>query len=76
MTYKRREDNSGFHIDRIIDSVPCTTHGADIQDSCWTIYSIHGPLRAICDRRARLAGANGKITPYIKKAYSKKETNA
>lgn len=59
-------ENDGLYIDKIISSLPCTTHGSDISDPCWEIDSVHGPLRAICDRRARLAGANGKITPYKK----------
>lgn len=71
MTYRRKEENDGQHIDRIIDVQPCLKHHAIIHEPCWKLDSNHGPLRGICDQRARAAGANGKVTPYVKKEYSR-----
>lgn len=70
-------ENEGLHIDKIIAIQPCLKHGAIIHEPCWTIDSLHGPLRAICDQRARATGATGKITPYKKasSSISKKEHN-
>lgn len=70
-----KKENDGFHIERILSAVPCRRHGADLGSPCWKIDSVHGLLRAICNRRALDAGARGKITPYVKPSasYSKKE---
>lgn len=68
MTYKRKDENNGYHLERIIRETPCTKHGAEMNEPCWALESNHGPIRAICDRRARLAGAQGKITPYQKES--------
>jgi hypothetical protein len=57
------EENDGIHIAKIISAVPCGRHAADIGDACWNIGSRSGLLRAICDKRARSAGANGQVTP-------------
>lgn len=72
------DENDGIHMDRIIGMVPCKTHTAEIGQACWNLESARGLLRAICDKRARSAGANGHITPYnnpaanrIKKEYKR-----
>ena len=71
-------ENDGKHIDKILGSVPCSQHAADIGQACWNVISIYGPLKAICDKRARSAGANGQVTPYFnpaaRRAQQKKET--
>lgn len=58
------EPNDGKHIDRIIMSHECSRHKALLSEPCWSIDSVHGLLRAICNSRALAAGAQGKITPY------------
>ena len=58
----KHEENDGVHLTKIIGSVPCPHHGADIGDACWNLLSARGLLRAICGRRARSAGCNGRIT--------------
>jgi len=73
---KYKEENTGIHMERIISSVPCSHHSADIGDSCWNLLSARGIIKAICDKRARSAGANGPITPYKKptaSTYKKKD---
>lgn len=66
------DDNDGKHLTKIIDSLACSKHGADIGDACWNVISRNGIMRAICDKRARLAGANGDVTPYHnRKEYSR-----
>lgn len=77
MTLTGTVDNKGLHLDRIISSISCMRHAAAEGSPCWTIDSLHGPLRAICDYRAREAGAKGKITPYKKAlaSNSKKESS-
>lgn len=57
------EENDGKHLNKIVDAIPCRRHGRDIGQACWNIPSIHGIMKAICDHRAREAGANGNITP-------------
>lgn len=59
-------ENDGRHIGKIIDSVGCARHASDIGDACWNILSVRGPLRAICNGRARAAGARGQVTPYTR----------
>lgn len=66
MAHKWNFKNAGLHIEQIISIQPCLKHRSIIHEPCWTIESNHGPLRAICDQRARAAGATGKITPYKK----------
>jgi hypothetical protein len=56
------EENDGIHIANIIASVPCGRHTADIGDACWNLVAKDGLNRAICDKRARSAGANGQIS--------------
>lgn len=71
-TSKRNEENNGIHITKIVNSVPCLRHGADLGNACWNLDSIHGLLRGICDRRARLSGCNSDLpkTPtHTKKDY-------
>lgn len=63
---KPEDDNDGIHIDRIVKLVACIRHKADVGQACWNIGSNQGILKAICDKRARLAGANAPVTPYIK----------
>lgn len=63
------QKNDGFHLDRIIALSSCDKHTAKHGSPCWSLDSVHGPLRAICNSRALAAGAQGKITPYTK--YSK-----
>ncbi len=67
-SYKSQQidENDGIHITKIVTAVPCRTHGADIGDACWNLVSRTGLIRAICDKRARSAGANGIVTPYRK----------
>lgn len=62
MATAKHEENDGIHLERIIGAVPCGRHAADIGKACWNIGSLHGILRAICDKRARAAGANAPIT--------------
>lgn len=71
MASNKHEENDGIHLSKIIGAVPCTRHGADIGDACWNLGSARGILRAICDRRARGAGANGKITPHTNRTSQK-----
>lgn len=66
---KKYDENDGIHLERIIGGVPCRTHQADLGQACWNIGSARGILKAICDKRARSAGANGPITPYKKKEF-------
>ena len=73
---KVEDENTGIHMDRIIGMVPCKTHTAEIGQACWNLVSAKGLLKAICDKRARSAGANGQITPYKNPAatrFKKKE---
>lgn len=55
------DDNAGIHINKVVSAVPCGQHAADIGQACWNIISSRGPLKAICDRRARSAGCNSDI---------------
>lgn len=67
--------NDGLYIDRIISLQDCYRHRSEIGEPCWIIDSQHGTLQAICNTRARKAGATGEITPYEKAfaSRSKKE---
>lgn len=67
------DENNGIHIEEIMGSVPCARHGADINDACWNLGTNLGIMRAICDKRARSAGANGDVTPHT--TYKKKESS-
>lgn len=60
------EKNDGFHLDRIINTQECSKHKSLKTEPCWTIDSVHGSLRAICNTRALASGAQGKITPYTR----------
>lgn len=64
MATAQHEENDGIHIEKIVGAVPCSTHAADIGDACWNVMSLTGINKAICDKRARSAGANGYVTPY------------
>jgi hypothetical protein len=78
MATTQHEENDGIHIEKIIGAVPCPTHAADINQACWNVNSVFGINKAICDRRARSAGANGVVTPYKTHAETrvkKKEYN-
>lgn len=73
--HDRSDENDGIHIPKIIAAIPCGRHGADIGDACWNLGSKNGILRAICDRRARSAGANGQITQDHKYGNAPTRTN-
>ena len=64
------DENDGIHVSKIVDALPCPTHGKDIGDPCWTIPTVRGLMRGICNSRARSAGATGQITPYERTSRS------
>lgn len=70
MLKNSKTENDGIHIDKIIGSVSCGRHAADIGDACWNVPSVYGPLKAICNRRALAAGADGFVTPYEPKSHT------
>lgn len=49
-------------IDYVIDGTPCADHDAARGEACWSIAADtrRDPLLAICDRRARKAGCDGR----------------
>lgn len=58
MTYstQKQVENDGKHLDNIINSIPCPSHGRDIGDPCWNVP------RSICNNRALESGADGQIS--------------
>lgn len=78
MANPKHNENDGIHLERLIRIAPCPRHKAELGKACWNISSARGILKAICDKRAREAGANGDITQDpkhlnapIKKDYSR-----
>lgn len=70
-----KSDNTGLHMSKIIEAVGCSRHASDLGEACWNIPSTRGNLRAICDNRARSAGARGQITPYKRSDSRPDSTN-
>lgn len=61
------QNNDGKHIISIIDRQGCQKHDAAKGMACWVVApsKVNGlsvDLVAICNQRAVLAGANGKIS--------------
>lgn len=51
-------------IPTVLENRGCLPHGVHRGEPCWQIYQSNGNiLGAICNRRARLAGFTGKISP-------------
>lgn len=74
-------DNKGQHIEDLMMRSACEKHRALVGEPCWYIPVGHifsGDLRAICGKRVRRGGFNGKISPTslaLKKNSNKKEVN-
>jgi hypothetical protein len=75
--------NDGKHIAEVIDRTSCSDHQAESFQPCWDVRLDTRPDslgRAVCGRRIRAAGFNGKISETSvqskKKHDKKKEVNA
>lgn len=64
--YKEGYDNptSELFMELVLERGGCTKHNASIGTPCWLIeMSSAGVLGAICNKRARAAGFDHKISP-------------
>lgn len=66
--------NHGEHIVSIIGRKTCEKHDAGLGEACYTIPSdiSERVLLAICNQRAKKAGANGKISESSYQTKQKK----
>lgn len=57
------EENSGKHVDEIVEGTPCIKHFAEIGQGCFSVMLSDGKeSMGICDVRIRAAGFNGEIS--------------
>lgn len=65
---KPRDNNDGKHIVSIISRSKCPKHNAAEGEACYNLVGSSGDiLFGVCNRRAVLAGADGKVseTSYV-----------
>lgn len=59
-------ENSGRHIQYVIEASQCRRHQAEKGEACWDIPGITGYLRAVCSRRASSAWVQATGKPIAK----------
>lgn len=76
MALKNDIFNDGIHLKRLVDLVDCDRHDAVPGVPCFTMRknSGSGYYAGICNYRAILAGANGRISQssYQQRTFTKK----
>ena len=55
-------NNNENFVATVMERTSCKRHGVEEGVACWPMYPVQGPpLSAICNKRAKRAGFDGKI---------------